>query len=51
MMLPSDIVLIQDKSFKPFVESYAKDEKLFFKDFSAAFEKLLELGTNSLYEV
>jgi len=26
------------------VEAYAKDEQLFFKDFAAAFSKLLELG-------
>jgi cytochrome c peroxidase len=44
MMLPSDIALIQDSEFKKIVEKYAKDEDLFFKDFSAAFSKLLELG-------
>jgi cytochrome c peroxidase len=44
MMLPSDIALIQDPEFKKVVELYAKDEDLFFKDFSAAFSKLLELG-------
>jgi len=26
------------------VEAYAKDEQLFFKDFAAAFSKMLELG-------
>ena len=36
--------LIWDKKFKPFVEKYAKDEDAFFKDFSAAFSRLLELG-------
>ncbi|RHZ61197.1 hypothetical protein Glove_349g146 [Diversispora epigaea] len=44
MMLPSDLALIQDKKLKPYVEEYAKDEELFFKDFSAAFHKLQELG-------
>ena len=44
MMLPTDLSLIQDKKFKKYVEQYAKDQDLFFKDFSAAFEKLLELG-------
>jgi cytochrome c peroxidase len=28
------------------VELYAKDEDLFFKDFAAAFSKLLELGVS-----
>ena len=31
MMLPSDIVLIKDPSFRQYVEMYAKDEDLFFK--------------------
>ena len=44
MMLPSDIALVQDPEFKKFVELYAKDEDLFFKDFAKAFSKLLELG-------
>ncbi|GMH89365.1 hypothetical protein TL16_g11434, partial [Triparma laevis f. inornata] len=44
MMLPADIALIQDPEFKKIVEIYAKDEDAFFKDFSAAFSKLLELG-------
>ncbi|KIM30511.1 peroxidase [Serendipita vermifera MAFF 305830] len=44
MMLPTDYALIQDKSFKKTVQAYAADESLFFKDFSAAFARLLELG-------
>jgi len=44
MMLPSDIALIEDPKMKPWVEKYANDEALFFKDFAAAFSKLLELG-------
>ncbi|CAG8478952.1 10634_t:CDS:2, partial [Scutellospora calospora] len=44
MMLPADLSLIQDKAFKQYVEQYAKDEELFFKDFAAAFHKLEELG-------
>jgi len=44
MMLPSDIALIQDPEFKKYVEKYAKNEDLFFKDFAKAFSKLLELG-------
>ena len=30
MMLPTDMALIQDKSFKPIVQEYAKDEDKFF---------------------
>ncbi|CAG8590201.1 9792_t:CDS:2 [Ambispora gerdemannii] len=44
MMLPADLAFIQDKSFKSWVEKYAKDEQLYFKDFAEAFTKLLELG-------
>ncbi|KAL3417852.1 cytochrome c peroxidase [Phlyctema vagabunda] len=44
MMLPTDIALVNDKSFKSFVEKYAKDEQLFFKDFSNVIVKLFELG-------
>lgn len=44
MMLPSDIALLNDPEFKKWVEIYAKDEKLFFEHFSAAYNKLMELG-------
>ncbi|KAI0854244.1 heme peroxidase [Daldinia vernicosa] len=44
MMLPADYALIQDKATKPWVEKYAKDNDLFFKDFAAAVTKLFELG-------
>ena len=46
MMLPADIALIEDPKFKSVVSLYAKDEELFFKDFSQAFSKLLELGVH-----
>jgi cytochrome c peroxidase len=48
MMLPSDLVLTQDAAFKKYVEAYAKDKKLFYADFAAAFQKLEELGTSGL---
>lgn len=51
MMLPSDIVLIEDEEFKKYVDMYAKDEKRFLKDFAVAFQKLEELGTTGLYNV
>ncbi|PHH53284.1 Cytochrome c peroxidase, mitochondrial [Ceratocystis fimbriata CBS 114723] len=44
MMLPTDLSLIQDKSFRKHVEAYAKDNELFFKDFSSVCLKLFELG-------
>lgn len=44
MMLPTDVALLDDPRFKSIVEEYAKDEALFFKDFAAAFGKLLALG-------
>ena len=44
MMLPTDMALSQDKSFKKYVEQYAKDQDLFFKDFAGAVTKLFELG-------
>jgi cytochrome c peroxidase len=44
MMLPSDMALVKDKSFKKHVERYAKDQDEFFKDFQAVVTKLFELG-------
>jgi len=46
MMLPADMSLIQDPEYKKYVELYAKDQDLFFKDFAVAFQKLEELGVN-----
>jgi cytochrome c peroxidase len=44
MMLPTDMALVSDKAFKAYVEKYAADEELFFKDFSNVVLKLFELG-------
>ncbi|KFH45785.1 Cytochrome c peroxidase-like protein [Hapsidospora chrysogenum ATCC 11550] len=44
MMLPTDMVLVQDKKFRPWVEKYAKDNDAFFKDFSDVVTRLFELG-------
>ena len=44
MMLPTDMALLSDPHFSPWVKKYADDVDLFFKDFSEAFAKLLELG-------
>jgi hypothetical protein len=48
MMLPTDLALIQDEKFRPFVEAYAKDQELFFKDFAGDFARLLSLGAPSV---
>ncbi|GAP86150.1 putative cytochrome c mitochondrial [Rosellinia necatrix] len=44
MMLPTDYALIQDRSMKQWVEKYAKDNDLFFRDFAAVVTRLFELG-------
>jgi len=44
MMLPTDMALIQDDGFLPFVKQYAADEQLFFKDFAEAFGALIAKG-------
>jgi len=40
------MALVKDAKFRKFVEDYANDKELFFKDFSAAFAKLIELGVD-----
>lgn len=44
MMLPTDVALLHDPAFRPWVERYARDKDLFFEHFAAVFAKLLELG-------
>ena len=44
MMLPTDMALIKDPTFKKHVERYAEDGQVFFKEFSDVIVKLLELG-------
>ncbi|KAH8805661.1 cytochrome c peroxidase-like protein [Xylogone sp. PMI_703] len=44
MMLPTDIALIHDPKFRPWVELYANDKDAFFKDFTKVFAQLIELG-------
>ena len=48
MMLPTDYVLLDDKSFLKWVNVYAKDGGKFDKDFAKTFQKLEELGTSGL---
>ena len=44
MMLPTDMSLLSDPSFRKWVETYAADKDRFFADFAAVFAKLMELG-------
>lgn len=44
MMLPTDIALLKDSAFEPWVSKYANDKEAFFADFSKVFAKLIELG-------
>ncbi|KAF2848962.1 class II peroxidase [Plenodomus tracheiphilus IPT5] len=44
MMLPTDMEIVKDKSFRKYAELYANDNEAFFKDFSEAVTTLFELG-------
>ena len=44
MMLPTDMEIIKDKSFRKYAETYARDNDAFFRDFSDAVLRLFELG-------
>ncbi|XP_043697934.1 L-ascorbate peroxidase, cytosolic-like [Telopea speciosissima] len=44
LQLPTDKVLVEDPSFRPYVEKYAKDEDAFFADYTEAHLNLSELG-------
>lgn len=51
MMLESDLALVKDAKFRPYVERYSRDDARFRKDFAAAFSNLLELGCSGLRPV
>jgi cytochrome c peroxidase len=44
MMLPADLILVQDVDFLHWAETYAADYETFASDFAAAFKKLTEFG-------
>ncbi len=44
MMLPSDLALLKGAETRKWVQTYAADEALFFKDFASTFATLMELG-------
>ena len=43
-MLPTDMALVKDKSFRQHVERYAKDNDVWFNEFRDVLVKLFELG-------
>ena len=43
-MLPTDMALKTDASFRQYAEIYARDQKQFFHDFAWAYAKLISLG-------
>ncbi|CAL9189372.1 unnamed protein product [Musa hybrid cultivar] len=44
LKLPADEALLGDPEFRHYVEMYAKDEDLFFKDYAESHKKPSELG-------
>jgi catalase (peroxidase I) len=50
MMLISDLALLEEPSFRRYVELYAKDQDAFFRDFAKAWVKLQENGCTDLRE-
>ncbi|XP_025980296.1 probable L-ascorbate peroxidase 4, peroxisomal [Glycine max] len=44
--LPMDYALVEDPKFHHYVERYAKDEEIFFKEYAISHKKLSELGFN-----
>ncbi|KAI5071054.1 hypothetical protein GOP47_0013305 [Adiantum capillus-veneris] len=47
LQLPTDKCLMEDPAFRTYVERYAQDEELFFKDYAESHKKLSELGFRS----
>lgn len=44
MMLPTDLLLIEEPEFKKHAERYAGSQDVFFEEFTFAYTKLTELG-------
>jgi L-ascorbate peroxidase len=42
--LPSDHVLPDDPECREFIDTYAADQQLFFRDFAVAYQQLTSLG-------
>ena len=48
IMLISDLALLEDDKFRPFVEKYAEDQEAYFADFTDAWVRLQENGVAEL---
>ncbi|CAN8229195.1 unnamed protein product [Cochlearia groenlandica] len=46
LQLKTDKALLSDPKFQPYVNLYAKDEDVFFRDYAVSHKKLSELGFN-----
>ena len=51
MMLPADMIMIQDENFRKWSEIYHENSDIFMKDFAIAYKKLTELGCKNLKNV
>jgi hypothetical protein len=51
IMLDTDLALIQDGTFKRYVDQYSNDQEAFFNDFSEAWVRMQECGWTSLRDI
>ena len=51
MMLHTDVALVRDDAFRPYVVAFADDQARFFAAFASAFQKLQENGHAGLEHV
>ena len=51
MMLHTDVALIDDAAFRPYVERFAEDDTSFYAAFAKAFARLQENGHTGLVKV
>lgn len=49
LFVPTDVVLVVNGRFRPWVEAYARDEELFFREFASAYQRLVNIGTAKLW--
>mmetsp|Transcript_55373 Transcript_55373/g.82384 ORF Transcript_55373/g.82384 Transcript_55373/m.82384 type:complete len:418 (-) Transcript_55373:271-1524(-) len=46
--IPTDVNLVVDEGLRVYVEKYAKDEGLFFREFTSAYQKLVDATATSI---
>lgn len=44
LFIPTDVVLVVNRKYRPYVEAFANNEQLFFAAFAKAYGKLVEIG-------